>query len=563
MERLNGAQILVRCLINQGVDTIFGYPGGTVIDIYDVLYDVPDKIHHIETTHEQHACHAADGYARATGGCGVVLATSGPGATNLVTGIATAYLDSIPLVAITGNVANGCIGTDAFQELDITGVTLPITKHNYFVRDVSRLQEIVREAFTLAMSGRKRPVLVDIPKDVQTALCDFEELPPVRPPAAAGPSHDSLQAAAKVINQAQRPFVYFGGGVVSSGAGEEVIKLARRINAPMGCSLMGISGIPTDTPGFLGMEGMHGHFASTKAMNACDCLIALGCRFYDRSTGERSKFEPSGKVVRIDLDSSEFSKTIEDRVDVRGDVRLTLEALLPLVEPNTHEEWAREVRELRAQERGYADYRDTLTPKRIMDAINAHREADMPVVTDVGQHQMWAAQYLSFERPRSFVTTGGLGTMGFGLGASIGAALAMGKHVVMVTGDGSFAMNLAELITAVDHHIPVTIVLVNNGVLGMVLQMQSLFMRQRYSSTTLDRRVDYVALTKATGAEARRATTPEELDAALAWALATDGPALIECPIDKDEFVTPVLQIGASMDELIVNMDDVQARMGR
>ena len=258
MERLNGAQILVRCLINQGVDTIFGYPGGTVIDIYDVLYDVPDKIHHIETTHEQHACHAADGYARATGGCGVVLATSGPGATNLVTGIATAYLDSIPLVAITGNVANGCIGTDAFQELDITGVTLPITKHNYFVHDVSRLQEIVREAFTLAMSGRKGPVLVDIPKDVQTALCDFEELPPVQPPAAAGPSHDSLQAAAKVINQAQRPFVYFGGGVVSSGAGEEVIKLARRINAPMGCSLMGISGIPTDTPGFLGMEGMHG-----------------------------------------------------------------------------------------------------------------------------------------------------------------------------------------------------------------------------------------------------------------------------------------------------------------
>ena len=511
---MNGAEAMVKCLAAEGITRIFGYPGVAISPFLDAVFQ-DASIEHILVRQEQAAGHAASGYARITGRPAVCVSSSGPGATNLITALATAYADSIPLIAITGQVNSSLLGRDVFQEADMRGATESFVKYSYLVKNADEIPRVFKEAFYIANSGRKGPVLVDIPKDVQTALCDFEELPPVRPPAAAGPSHDSLQAAAKVINQAQRPFVYFGGGVVSSGAGEEVIKLARRINAPMGCSLMGISGIPTDTPGFLGMEGMHGHFASTKAMNACDCLIALGCRFNDRSTGERSKFEPSGKVVRIDLDSSEFSKTIEDRVDVRGDVRLTLEALLPLVEPNTHEEWAREVRELRAQERGYADYRDTLTPKRIMDAINAHREADMPVVTDVGQHQMWAAQYLSFERPRSFVTTGGLGTMGFGLGASIGAALATGKHVVMVTGDGSFAMNMAELITAVDHHIPVTIVLVNNGVLGMVRQMQSLFMRQRYSSTTLDRRVDYVALTKATGAEARRATTPEELDAAL------------------------------------------------
>ncbi len=561
---MNGAQALVQMLIDQGVDTVFGYPGGTVLDIYDALYDRADEIRHIETTHEQHACHAADGYSRSTGKTGVVIATSGPGATNLVTGIATAYLDSVPMVAITGNVGNPMIGTDAFQELDITGVTLPITKPNYFVRDVSRLQEIVREAFELANSGRKGPVLVDIPKDAQAMPCPYEKLPAIGAPRRAQPDEDALARAVEVIDAAKRPFVYFGGGTVSSGAGKEVVELAEKIGAPIGCSLMGVSGVPTETKRFLGMQGMHGHFASTKAMNKCDCLIALGCRFNDRSTGDRTKFAPSGKVVHVDIDSSEFSKTLVDRVEVLGDIKATLQRLIELVSPNTHEEWARTVRELQAQEKGYADYReDTLTPKVIMDTINARRDPAMPVVTDVGQHQMWAAQYLVFDRPRSFITSGGLGTMGFGLGASIGAALATGRHVVLVTGDGSFAMNMAELVTAADHQIPVTIVLLNNGVLGMVRQMQSLFMHQRYSQTTLDRKADYVKVAEAFGASGQRVETPAEFDRALTRALREDGPVLIECPIDKDEFVTPVLQIGASMDELIVNMDDVKAKMGR
>lgn len=563
MDRMTGAEALVETLIDEGVDTIFGYPGGTVLEIYDALYDRKDRICHIETTHEQHACHAADGYARATGKCGVVLATSGPGATNLVTGIATAYLDSVPLVAITGNVSNAMIGTDAFQELDITGVTLPITKHNYFVRSADRLQHIVREAFALAQSGRKGPVLVDIPADVQRELVEFDPAPAEVRRTPQLPLPEELQEAADAINSAERPFIYFGGGVVSAGAADEVAELSSLINAPVGCSLMGVSGIPTATPRFLGMQGMHGHFASTKALNASDCVIALGVRFNDRATGDRTKFGPSGKVVRIDIDSSELSKTVDDRVELLGDVKATLAALLPLIEPNTHEAWARRVRELRAEEKGYDDYRDGLTPKNVMDAINAAKGDEVDVVTDVGQHQMWAAQYLSFSRPRSFITSGGLGTMGFGMGASIGAALATGRHVLLITGDGSFAMNMAELMTAADYEVPVTVVLLNNGVLGMVRQMQSLFKHQRYSETTLARRADYVGIARDMGVSGMRVSTLGELKDALERALAAPAPALIEVPIDKDEFVTPVLRIGASMDELIVNMDDVKRRMGR
>ena len=563
MQTLTGAQILVRTLIDQGVDIIFGYPGGTVIDIYDALYDVADRLWHVETTHEQHAAHAADGYARATGKTGVVLATSGPGATNLVTGIATAYLDSVPMVAITGNVAGSVIGTDAFQELDITGVTLPITKHNYFVRDIARLQDTVREAFALANSGRPGPVLVDIAKDVQEASYAYEPKEPIAPRPHRVPSHEVIEAAAAVINEAKRPFVYFGGGVIASGAGAEVAALADRIGAPMGCSLMGISGVPTDHPRFLGMQGMHGHYACSMAMDDSDCVIALGTRFNDRATGDRTKFRPSGKVVRIDIDSSELNKTLIDRVDVRSDVRVALSELLPLLKPNEHSEWAREIRGLRAREQGFADYRDGLCPKTIMEAIDAHREADMPLVTDVGQHQMWAAQYLSFSKPRTFISSGGLGTMGFGMGAAIGAALATGEHTILVTGDGCFTMDMAELVTAADHDIPLTVVLLNNGVLGMVRQWQSLFYGQRHSNTTLKRRIDYVAAAKAFGARARRIESVEELDAALDDAIGYDGPMLIECPIDKDEFVTPMLPTGGTMGDMVVNMDDINKRLGR
>ena len=378
------------------------------------------------------------------------------------------------------------------------------------------------------------------------------------------PDAADLEAAARAINSAERPFIYFGGGVVADGAGDEVVELAKRISAPIGCSLMGVSGIPTRTPNFLGMQGMHGHFASTKALNASDCLIALGVRFNDRATGDRTKFGPSGKVVRIDIDSSELSKTLDDKVELLGDVEETLRALLPLIEPNTHEAWGRKVRELRAEEKGYDDYRDGMTPKNLMIAIDRIRPHESAVVTDVGQHQMWAAQYLTFVHPREFITSGGLGTMGFGFGAAIGAALGTGCRSVLITGDGSFAMDMAETITAADHDIPVTVVLLNNGTLGMVRQMQSLFRHQRYSETTLSHKgADFCAIARGMGAKATRTETLEDFSRAFEASFSEAGPVLIECPIGIDEFVTPVLQIGASMDELIVNMDDVKQRMGR
>ena len=563
MPQLTGAQILIQTLIDQGVDTVFGYPGGAVIDIYDALYAASDKIRHIETTHEQHACHAADGYARATGRCGVVFATSGPGATNLVTGIATAYLDSIPLVAVTGNVSNAAIGTDSFQEVDITGITLPITKHNYFVNKVEDLQYIIREAFAIATDGRPGPVLIDIPKDVQVGKCEFTSKSPYSLNSGRTVPQESFERAAEVINASKRPYIYVGGGTIASGASDLVIQLAERISSPIGCSLMGISAVPTTHSLYLGMEGMHGHYTSTMAMKNSDCVIALGARFNDRSTGDLSKFPANHKIVRVDIDSSEMSKTVYDQVDLVGDVGQILKRLLPLVKPNTHEEWRREVREIAAQEKGFADYRDTLTPKAVMEVINAHREPDMPVATDVGQHQMWAAQYLDFTQPRTFLTSGGLGTMGYGMGASIGAQFGTGKHTILVTGDGSFGMNMSEMITAVDNQLPITVVLLNNGALGMVRQWQSLFYGQRFSQTTLDRKVDYVALAKAFGANACHVDDVAGFDEAFAASLEATGPTLIECPIDKDEFVTPMMPAGGSMDDIIVNNDEVNARLGR
>ena len=552
---------MVKCLESEGVQYIFGIPGEENLEIIEALRDSP--IQFITVRHEQGAAFMADVYGRLTGRAGVCLATLGPGATNLITGVADANMDGAPLVAITGNVSNAMIGTDAFQELDITGVTLPITKHNYFVRDGSRLQEIVREAFELANSGRKGPVLVDIPKDVQASPCPYESLPAVGEPSRAPATDVELERAAAAINASRRPFIYFGGGTVSSGAGAEVVALAEKIGAPLGCSLMGVSAIPTDTPGFLGMQGMHGHYAATKAMNRTDCLIALGCRFNDRSTGNRLTFPANGTVVHVDIDSSELSKTLDDQVEVHGDIKASLARLIDMVEKSERPQWRAKVEDLVATERELADRREgILTPRTVMETINRLREPEMRVVTDVGQHQMWAAQYLSFSRPRTFVTSGGLGTMGFGMGASVGSALSTGEQTILITGDGSFAMDMAELVTAADHELPITVVLLNNGVLGMVRQMQSLFMDKRYSQTTLDRKVDYVRVAQAMGAEGRRVETPEEFEAALAEALATKGPALIECPIDADELVLPALQIGASMDELIVDQEDIKARMG-
>ena len=555
--KLTGSDIIVRTLIEQGVDVVFGYPGGQVINIYDSLYKYQSELKHVLTAHEQGASHAADGYARATGKVGVCIATSGPGATNLVTGIATAYLDSVPIVAITGNVPNSVIGTDGFQEIDITGITLPITKHNYFVGSIENLADTIREAFKLAASGRPGPVLVDVPKDVQTATYDYEPHAPVMPEEKTAAKDIRIQQAAQTINEAQKPFVYFGGGLISSGAQEELMELAEKIDAPMGCSMMGISGVPTDHPRFLGMQGMHGHYACSTAMHHADCIIALGARFNDRVTGNRAKFAKNTKIVHIDIDGAELSKTVNATHGLRGDMKLTLRKLLPLIKKVERPEWQAHVDELRAKEAAGQDKRPGMTPANVINVLNRYLDANTPVATDVGQHQCWAAQYVNFKQTRRFISSGGLGTMGFGMGAAMGAQMGTGERTVLVTGDGSFGMNLNELATAVANKIPMVILLLNNGVLGMVRQWQTLFFQKHYSNTMLDQRqTDFVKLAEAFGAQASRALTLEELDAALEKGFACDGPYLIDCAIDKDEFVLPMMPPGGSMDDIIVKLGD-------
>ena len=554
--KLSGSDIIVRTLIEQGCEVVFGYPGGQVINIYDSLYKYRDELRHVLTAHEQGASHAADGYARATGKVGVVIATSGPGATNLVTGIATAYIDSVPLVAITGNVPNSVIGTDGFQEIDITGVTLPITKHNYFVGSVEDLAPTIREAFKLAASGRPGPVLIDVPKDVQVAMFDYEPQPKVQPNEKSAAKDVRIQQAAECINAARRPFVYFGGGMIIGNAQEEMLELAERIDAPVGCSMMGISGVPTDHPRFLGMQGMHGHYACSMAMHHADCIIALGARFNDRVTGNRAKFARGAKIIHIDIDGAELSKTVEPAHGLRGDVKLTLQKLLPLIEKKENPDWQAQVSQFRAEEEEAADSRPGMTPRAVLNVLNRHLGENTPVATDVGQHQMWAAQHIKFRNTRRFISSGGLGTMGFGLGAAIGAQIATGERTVLVTGDGSFGMNLNEMATAVAENVPVVVLLLNNGVLGMVRQWQTLFFDGHYSNTVLDRKTDFVKLAEAFGANASRALTLEELDQALSKAFACDGPYLIDCAIDKDEFVLPMLPPGGSMDDIIVRIGD-------
>lgn len=553
---LSGADIIVRTLIEQGCDVVFGYPGGQIINVYDSLYKYRDELKHVLTAHEQGATHAADGYARATGKVGVVIATSGPGATNLVTGIATAYIDSVPLVAITGNVPNSVIGTDGFQEIDITGITLPITKHNYFVSSIEDLAGTIREAFKIASSGRPGPVLIDVPKDVQIAKYEYEPMPKVEKDAKNAAKDIRVQQAAECINNAEKPFIYFGGGVLSSEARDEVLELAELIDAPIGCSMMGISGVPTDHPRFLGMQGMHGHYACSMSMHNADCIIALGARFNDRVTGNRAKFAKKAKIVHIDIDGAELSKTIEPAHGLRGDVKLTLRKLIPLLNKVNRPEWQAVVDKFRVEEEAGLDSREGMTPRNVINTLNKYLDADTPVATDVGQHQMWAAQYLNFKNPRRFITSGGLGTMGFGLGAAIGAQLGSKQRSVLVTGDGSFGMCLNEMATAVSENLPVVILIMNNGVLGMVRQWQTLFFDKHYSNTVLDRKTDFVKLAEAFGAKASSAFTLEELDAALNQAFNHDGPYLIDCAIDKDEFVLPMLPPGGSMDDIIVKIGD-------
>lgn len=553
---LSGADIIVKTLVEQGVKVIFGYPGGQIINVYDSLYKYQDEIEHILTAHEQGAVHAADGYARSTGKPGVVFATSGPGATNLVTGIATAFLDSVPLIAITGNVPTTQIGYDSFQEIDITGITLPITKHNYFVSDVANLADTIREAIELATSGRPGPVLIDVPKDVQISLWEYRPQPPVKPAEPQSAKDLRIAQAAEVINDSERPFIYFGGGMLSSGAQEEVLALADKIDSPIGCSMMGISGVPTEHPRFLGMQGMHGHYACSTAMHNADCIIALGVRFNDRSTGNRHKFATKSRIVHIDIDGSELSKTTADSVGLRGDIKKTLEKLLPLLKSVSHPEWREKIARLRALERGHEDNREGLTPKNAIRTLNKYLGENTPVATDVGQHQMWAAQELVFKKSRRFISSGGLGTMGFGMGAAIGSAYGTGEKTVLITGDGSFGMCLNELATAVTYNVPLVILLMNNGVLGMVRQWQTLFFEKHYSNTVLNRKTDFVALAKAFGADGVTVNTVEELDSALKTAFSASSPYLINCRIDKDEMVLPMLPPGGSMDDIIVKVGD-------
>lgn len=552
--QLKGAQILIETLVEQGVDTIFGYPGGTVLDIYDELYNNQDRITHYITSHEQGAAHAADGYARASGKVGVVLATSGPGATNLVTGIATAFLDSTPMVAITGNVATASLGKDSFQEVDISGITMPITKHNYIVKDVTLLADTVREAFRIASSGRPGPVLIDIPKDIQTAVCEFTPKKPLPKFPSPSPKDGDIEKAAEMINSAKKPFIYCGGGVVISEATDAVLALARAIDAPIGTSMMGLSAIPSSFEGFVGMTGMHGRYAATKSMFSSDLIIAVGTRFSDRATGNRSKFAPNAKVIHIDVDNAEINKNISSHLSLVGEIGDILPRLSALVPASPKKEWKEEIASYKAYEASRIVKKNTMNPKVVLETVRSFASDTTPVATDVGQHQMWVTQFYDFSSPRRLITSGGLGTMGFGLGAAIGSCIACGKKTtVLVTGDGSFHMNMNELATAAYYNLPVKIILMNNNVLGMVRQWQTVFYKQHYSQTTLDKKTDYVALAAAMGGEGFVAETPEQLTTACEKAFASEGFSLIDCRIDSDEFVLPMIPPNGTITDIIMD----------
>ena len=553
--KLKGAQIIVETLIEQGASTVFGYPGGQVIDIYDALYLAQDRIHHIITAHEQGAAHAADGYARATGKVGVVIATCGPGATNLVTGIATAYLDSVPLVAITGNVPNSLIGRDSFQEVDITGVTMPITKHNFLVKHVEDLADTIREAFRIAKSGRPGPVLVDVPKDVQNALYEYTAQKPVEKDPVPAVNDSEIEKAIEMILAAEKPYIYIGGGAITDDAGAEVLALAEKIDAPIGCTMMGISAVPSSNPRWLGMEGMHGHYASSIAQNEADLIITAGCRFSDRGTGNTAKYARNAKIIHMDIDASELCKNIPVELGMTGSMKDILQKLAEKLPQQTHADWMARVAELQEKTRELeAQNPDELTPFTAIDALAEAADKETIVATDVGQHQMWVAQHYPFETPRTFISSGGLGTMGFGLGAAIGAATATGKKTILVTGDGSFGMNLNELATAVTNQTPVVVFIMNNGVLGMVRQWQTLFFDKHYSNTTLERKTDFVKLAEAFGMPGYRAMNMAELKEVLPKAFAEKGPVLVDCAIDCDAFVLPMLPPGGCIDDIIVDI---------
>lgn len=556
---LTGAQITIETLIEQGCKVLFGYPGGQVIDLYDALYEREDRIKHVLTAHEQGACHAADGYARASGQVGVVMATSGPGATNLVTGIATAYLDSIPLVAITGNVPNSLIGRDSFQEVDITGITLPITKHNFIVKNIEDLADTIREAFKIAKSGRPGPVLVDIPKDVQQNRFEYTPHDVVEKIEQRPAKEYKIEKAAKMLMEANRPYIYVGGGAITADATEEIIQLANTIDAVIGSTLMGLSVIPGNNERFLGMEGMHGDYASSIAQDEADLILTIGARFSDRATGNVSKYATKAKIIHIDIDRAEVDKNVSVDLGVGGDLKQALNEILKLVKPKENIEWQNRIKELKEFSKKSIDQnmpKDELNPYTLIKEVSKHTSDDTKIVTDVGQHQMWVAQYYEFKKPRTFITSGGLGTMGFGLGAAIGSAMYTNERTVLFTGDGSFGMNLNELATVATQNLPIVIILMNNGVLGMVRQWQNLFFDKHYSQTVLERKTDFVKLAEAFGIKGYRISNVSQMKDVIDQAFKEKVPVLVDCYIDKDEFVLPMLPPGGSFEDIITIKED-------
>ena len=554
--QLTGSEIIIECLKEQGVDTVFGYPGGTILNVYDALYKHSDEIHHVLTSHEQGASHAADGYARATGKVGVCMATSGPGATNLVTGIATAHMDSIPMVAITANVATGLLGRDSFQEVDIAGVVMPITKYSMIVKDIHDLAPAIRRAFTIAQSGRPGPVLVDVTKDVTAAVTEYtyQEPTPIAPYTAEMLESD-LDQAAKLISEAEKPFIFVGGGAITSGAAEELRKFAHTINSPVTDSLMGKGAFSGEDELYTGMLGMHGTKTSNLGVTKCDLLITVGARFSDRVTGNTAKFAQNAKIIQIDVDAAEINKNIKVDCSIIGDVKEVLKELNKKIHPKNHDAWVKEVEDMKAKY-PLKYNQEGLTGPYVIEELYRVTKGDAIVVTDVGQHQMWAAQYYKYKEPRTLITSGGLGTMGYGLGASMGAKIARPeKTVINVAGDGCFRMNLNELATASRYNIPIVEVVINNHVLGMVRQWQTLFYEQRYSQTILNDGVDFVKVSEAMGAKAIRVTKMEEVEPALKMALSSEGPVVLDCWIDQDLSVYPMVPAGASLDEVFDEED--------
>ncbi|MGN8961621.1 biosynthetic-type acetolactate synthase large subunit [Bariatricus sp. HCP28S3_D3] len=557
--RLNGSEILIECLKEQGVDTVFGYPGGAILNVYDELYKHSNEIKHILTSHEQGASHAADGYARATGKVGVCFATSGPGATNLVTGIATAFMDSIPIVAITCNVGVPLLGKDSFQEIDITGITMPITKYNFIVKDVNELAKTIRKAFAIAQSGRPGPVLIDIPKDVTANMAAYEpmKIEPVKK-YKKDICMEDVEQALQMIREAQKPYIFVGGGAILSDASEELRAFVEKVQAPVCDTLMGKGAFPGTDELYTGMLGMHGTKTSNFGVSGCDLLIVIGARFSDRVTGNAKRFAEKAKILQIDIDVAEMNKNVMIDCGVVGDIKEVLTLINERLPKQNHDEWIRKIQEYK-QKYPLTYHPDILTGPFVVEEIYRQTKGEALIVTEVGQHQMWAAQYYKYTKPRTLLTSGGLGTMGYGLGASIGAKMGCPeKTVVNIAGDGCFRMNMNEIATAARYQIPIIQVVINNHVLGMVRQWQNLFYGQRYSATVLNDAVDFVKLSEAMGAKAIRATTKKDFEAAFQSALACDGPFVIDCQIDCDDKVWPMVAPGAAISEAF-DEGDLQA----